>query len=165
MTAKPLGQWSFIGCDPGVTCGLAWGTFTRWIDYQTKTKWELHGASCDAGAYFELLSWKLATWGPGGENRQLLLCVEKFVTAGARGQTGKDADLTRNLVADTIRLAESYGVKVSANRATDVKPWANDKRLEKVGFPLAPKLKDSRDGGRHILFGAVKSGIADDPLA
>jgi hypothetical protein len=61
-------------------------------------------------------------------------------------------------------MAERAGAKVVLRPAAEVKPWATDKRLEKIGFPLAPKLKDARDAGRHMLFGAVKSGRADDPL-
>lgn len=168
MTGNPFGQpWSLIGGDPGGTCGLAWGTYSRYKEgvLRNPPLWDLRAASCDPEAYFELLEWKLRTWGPQGENRPVVLFVELFVTAGRnKSVKAADADATRQRVEQSRALATKYGVPVKAYPAAAVKPWASDKRLEVVGFPLAPKLKDARDAGRHLIYGAFKHGIADDPL-
>ena len=60
--------------------------------------------------------------------------------------------------------ATKAGATVVTRPASDVMTWCSDKRLETINFPLAPKMKDARAAGKHMLFGAVKSGRADDPL-
>jgi hypothetical protein len=158
MSGTP-GMWAFIGIDPGITSGIAWATYTRYIN---RSEWDVHAASCDGDAMIDLMMWRISVYQAAG--MPLLLCAEKFVDSNRRPGKQSDHDNTRAWAASSVSMARRAGVTCAERSAADVKPFCTDKRLEKIGFPLAPKLKDARDAGRHMLFGAIKSGRADDPL-
>jgi hypothetical protein len=152
-------MWAFIGIDPGITSGIAWATFTRTVNYG---EWDVHAASCDGDAMIDLMLWRISVYQEAGA--PLLLCAEKFIKSNRAPGKQSDHDKTRDWVASALNMARRAGVTCVERPASDVKPFCTDKRLERIGFPLAPKLKDARDAGRHLLFGAIKSGRADDPL-
>lgn len=155
-----IGMWAFIGIDPGITSGIAWGTFSRYVN---RSEWDLHAASCDGDALIDIMLWRIAAYQAAGCPKPLLF-AEKFIQSNRHPGKQADFEKSRDWVASAVNMATRSGATCVLRPAADVKPWATDKRLERVGFPLAPKLKDARDAGRHLLFGAVKSGKADDPL-
>lgn len=153
------GMWAFIGIDPGVTSGIAWGTCKQFIGRQY---WETHAASADPDAMLFILRRLLAEF--NAMHIPVLVQGEKFITSRKPGTGGKDADLTRRYLISAQSVSKEFDATFVQQPAGAVKPWATDKRLEAVGFPLAPKLRDARDAGRHMLFAAVKSGRVNDPL-
>lgn len=146
----------FMGVDPGITCGIAWAT---WGPF---SGWSVRAASCDLDAMLEVLGWRLRDWQRDGV--PVTLQGEKFETGNRPGAKGRDADCTRRGLEYVLSTARDFGATFVTARAADVKPWATDKRLAAIGFPLAPKLRDARDAGRHMLYAAVRSGRAPDPL-
>jgi hypothetical protein len=151
----PIG-FGFIGVDPGVTCGIAWCFYAG--------KWDTRAASCDPDGMRFILESVLCHFAVDLEI-PVLVCGEKFVTGNKPGTKGVNADVTRASLSEVEALAKLFAnTHYVAQTAAEVKPWATDRRLAAIGFPLAPKMKDSRDAGRHMLFGAVRSGRAADPL-
>lgn len=161
------GMWGFIGIDPGITSGIAWTTVTQFIGTgyaPARCDWDAHCASCDGDALIDLLLWRIDVYAALGT--PILLCGEKFVKSNRHAGSQADHDKTRDVLATCMNMARRHNplVKCVLRTAAEVKPWANDNRLSAIGFPMAPKLKDGRDAGRHMMFGAVKSGRAADPL-
>jgi hypothetical protein len=142
---------TWIGIDPGPSCGVV---VLIWED----GTWRILAFQCNADALEELLRWLFMRFHPDAA------AIELFVTSNKAGSKGADADITRMLVALVIMLCTEYGVPVVRNRATDVKPWALDKRLLRIGFPMGRKFLDARDACRHALYGAVRHGKVPDPL-
>jgi hypothetical protein len=95
--------------------------------------------------------------------------VEKFLTGRGAGSTGKNADVTRQLVYELAEVLQMFGYTVTIRPAADVKPWATDKRL--VAAQVVPSLKGMHgdmnhayDAARHCLYGAKEAGVISDPL-
>lgn len=151
-----MGFQGFIGVDPGVTCGVCWATYDEY------GLWDVHAASCNFGAMTKILVWQLSSWRDLGI--PVLLQGEEFRTGNQAGAKGKNADFTREALREALDLGKHYGATVVTHTAADVMSWASDKRLKAIGFPLAPKMKDARAAGRHMMYGAVRSGRALDPL-
>lgn len=151
---------AFIGVDPGVTCGISWGTYDTRLSPE-KPVWQVSAASCDDVAMRDILAWRLREW----QGLFVIVQAERFVTGNKPGTKGANADATRagvHTVSETVKRFKSATFVTQS--ASDVKSWATDKRLAAIGFPLAPKMRDARDAGRHMLFAAVRSGRARDPL-
>lgn len=143
---------SYIGCDPGPSTGIVVLVFD-----DVGVEWYVFQCNSDAAIY--LLGFLCQKYAPR--------CVsyEAFVPSNRAGNKGKDADTTRRIalqVEVTTAICDSYSV---ARKAADVKPWATDKRLEKLKFPMGAKFKDARDAARHALYAAVRDGKERDPLA
>lgn len=167
MSNDAPGRWAFVGIDPGVTSGIAWGTFSRFVGTGLAPGnriWDLHAASCDPEAMLYILRTVLADF--SNEDTPVMVFAEKFIESSKRAGKQSDHDTPRQYLAFAQSIAKVvFCVPFTTRAAGVVKPWATDKRLEAVGFPLAPKLKDAKDAGRHLLYGAVLSGRAEDPLA
>ncbi len=166
MIDVDIGSWGFIGLDPGITCGIAWATVDQFAATgyaKGKQNWNTSAASSNYDGWRFILSAVLIDFGNRG--LPVLVSGEKFLTGNRAGSKGENADLTREYLFNGLRLAKEMGASVSVRTAAEVKPWATDRRLEKIKFPLAPKMKDARDAGRHMLFGACKVRHITDPLA
>jgi hypothetical protein len=88
---------------------------------------------------------------------RLVLAVERFVVRARAGRSSDAAagEITRDLIGATVYLRS----------ASDVKPWATDKRLEAAGITAPPAMRHSLDGARHALFAAVHDCGLPDPLS
>lgn len=143
-----------VGVDPGPSTGLSalvWDAERR--------SWQIEAFQCTASSLSFLLD---SVIGPFDVS---LVAIEEFeVRRGSGGTTGKDADTTKLVRYQSEQIAKNRKVKYVVRKPGDVKPWATDKRLEKIGFPLGAKFRDARDSARHALFAGCKIGIFPDPL-
>lgn len=164
--------YQFMGVDPGPSCGIALLRYTPSYERQMLlSPWDWLVLQVNGAKAVEIAAGLIDHYQPKW------LFTEKFIPSNRAGTTGKDAELTREInhnieefhrrrVAETTSKWDAmYGGRQVSRPAAHVKPWSSDKRLTVTGFPMGPKFKDGRDGGRHVLFGAVKDGGARDPLA
>jgi hypothetical protein len=155
-----------IGVDPGIASGWAY------IEtYDDKPSAEFRGTTFSYGMttsvsgtvlVAEMLHEEVLKRLHEGE--QAAVAIESFVTGRGAGTKGKPADVTRNLVNSIASVFA--GLPVFYSRATDHKPWATDKRLEKAGllFEGDTSMRHSRDAARVALFNACKHLGMPDPL-
>lgn len=143
-----------IGVDPGRTTGLAL------LRLDAPLQWELIQAT--PGAVVALVE-AMAGWGPVAR-----IAVERFVV-GPRASRSADAAagaLTRDLVGALHQLGSRLGVPVSARSASEVKPWATDRRLTAAGlYRAGTGMPHARDAAGHALFSAVSDCGIPDPLS
>lgn len=165
------GILSVVAVDSGAIVGMCF------LDYRvsdgvpspvpvTVTLLQADGRSADA-----VLEAMLARW-YGMTNDTVVGrygAVEKFVTGRGAGTKGTNADITRQLVMELTERLQLHGYPVKIRAATEIKPWATDKRLERAGIPgdstLHGKARDAYDAARHCLYAAVKDAHMKDPLA
>ena len=147
-----------IGIDPGPNTGICVVKFiTRTWGMMSPAWYQCDGAAAA----------KLCTWINDSvrDSDTIKVQIEDFVSGNGAGNKGEAADITRSLVNKLGALfPDADPVYV---RATDVKPWATDKRLEKAGllYPYAgTAMRHANDAARHALYRAVKTGWPD-PLA
>jgi hypothetical protein len=120
---------------------------------------------CNARAAPALLGWLVR------ENQLAGLAVraqvEEFRAGTGAGARGLEADVTRTLVDDLAAVLKQAGVIYKVRSASEVKPWAGDKRLERAGLlAVTSKMtRDGRDAQRHLLFCAVHDYGVPDPLS
>lgn len=153
----------FIGCDVGVTCGLA---VVYWDG-----SWGHPGAyQCDAGSAAALLSWLVeVNTGSGviGGGLPVQAGIEEFRPGTGAGARGDNASVTRAQVEELKTVLVQANVPVHVRPAAMVKPWASDDRLRKAGLltVTAGMPSHARDAQRHMLFCAVHDGGVPDPLS
>lgn len=147
----------YVGVDPGPSTGIVVLVFD-----DVGVEWYVFQCNSDAAIY--LLGFLCQKYAPR--------CVsyEAFVPSNRAGNKGKDADTTRRIAGQVETTAMGFSHRIPktfivARKAADVKPWATDKRLEKLKFPMGAKFKDARDAARHALYAAVRDGKERDPLA
>lgn len=141
-----------IGIDPGPSTGIV-------VLLWDGRLWGTHAFQCTSSSAAFLLSFLIDRFSPA------VVAIEEFeVRRGSGGTTGKDADTTKQVRYEAEQISSNKGIILSVNKPGNVKPWATDKRLAKIGFPLGAKFKDARDAARHALFSMVKHGLAPDPL-
>src|ERR1700743_1974673 len=142
----------YIGVDPGPSSGIVVLVFDK-----DEVQWHVFQCSANTLAYqLGFLCQKF---------RPRIIAYELFVPSNRAGNKGKDADTTRSLAHVCKTVAVVWDMPEVGRKAADIKPWATDKRLEKLGFPMGAKFKDARDAGRHALYAAVRDGKERDPLA
>lgn len=142
----------YIGVDPGPSTGIVVLVFD-----EAGTEWYVFQCNGDAAIY--LLGFLCQKYVPRA------VSYEAFVPGNRAGNKGKDADETRRIAGQVeIAVAVVPAGFTIARKAADVKPWATDKRLEKLKFPMGAKFKDARDAARHALYCAVRDGKESDPL-
>lgn len=96
------------------------------------------------------------------------LAYEEFVAGprSARSSHHGAGKATRDMVRDLAEWARHHDIPSHTYRATDVKPWATDTRLEAAGLLVPTKgMRHTRDAARHALFTAVKHYGLPDPLS
>jgi hypothetical protein len=98
---------------------------------------------------------------------RLVLAVERFVVRARAGRSSDAAagEITRDLIGALASIGRDHGATVYLRSASDVKPWATDKRLEAAGITAPPAMRHSLDGARHALFAAVHDCGLPDPLS
>lgn len=149
---------SFIGVDPGRTCGIAMLDYSEnKIAGQTlmQVSWE--------SAQFVLES-VLAKYYAGPNIVTRVAQVEAFITGSSAGTKGGDAELTRQKAFEFAEQLQMWGYPVKIRKAADIKPWATDKRLKAAGISLPPEMRHAADAARHALYCAVHDGYRMDPL-
>lgn len=98
---------------------------------------------------------------------RLVLAVERFVVR-ARASRSSDAaagEITRDLIGALGSIGELHGATVYLRSASDVKPWATDKRLAAAGITANTAMRHAADAARHALFAAVHDCGLPDPLS
>jgi hypothetical protein len=146
----------FVGVDPGETTGLC---LLPTINQSLGSPMLLQ--TNPAAAKIALAS-MLAFY---QRDFAISVALEEFVVSqrAARSRTGP-GQVTRSVIEDVAAVAVELRVPVQRRRASDVKPWATDARLEAAGLAV-PGMRHARDAARQALFAAVKSGAVADPLS
>jgi len=141
-----------IGVDPGGTTGIA-------LRVPSGT-WELVQAT--RGAVLPIVRAMLHTY-----DYRAVIAVEQFVVGprAARSSTPEAGRIARDLIGALQSLGFELNLRVVLRSASQVKPWATDKRLQAAGVPDIPKMRDARDAARHALFCATADCGLPDPLS
>ncbi len=99
---------------------------------------------------------------------RLVVAVERYVI-GRRSSRVNDpgaSATTRNMVGDIGGWAARRHATLMQRSAADVKVWATDTRLDRVGLlDLTKGMRHARDAGRHALFCACRDFGVRDPLS
>lgn len=142
-----------IGVDPGRTTGIA--------VYDGLGDAEL--LQTTPGVVHEVVDALLSCIGP---HRPRLVAIERFVvgTRASRSASAKAGETTRELIGMVRATAIRHNAAVVERSASEVKPWATDKRLEAAGL-LVRGMPHACDAARHALYAAVKDGGLPDPLS
>lgn len=143
-----------IGVDPGPTPGVC--------VLPASAAEPVAVFQCDAASLLPLLRALIEAWGAD----RVVVAVEAWVV-GSISRTSRSAGaVTRGLIGEVEALADEFThVAVVVRRATDVKPWATDRRLDAAGLlARTAGLPHARDGARHALFSASRDSGAPDPL-
>lgn len=94
--------------------------------------------------------------------------MERFVVGprASRSSTPEAGKITRAVENSVWNWAADHGLLPTLRSASEVKPWATDRRLTLTGiYDRTAGMRHARDGGRHALFEArMNHGIAD-PLS
>jgi hypothetical protein len=147
----------YMGVDPGPSTGIVL------LIVHPDGAWMWHVFQVDGNTAFWLIQQLYESFSPR------VVAIEAFVPSNRAGTNGRDAELTRRIADHAYQLVSGIRRNPPSvprkRKAAEVKPWANDKRLEKAGFPLGAKFKDARDAGRQAMFAAVRDGKERDPLA
>lgn len=96
------------------------------------------------------------------------IAMERYVVGrrAARSSTPAAGARTRDMVGEVTGWATDKRLPVHARSASDVKPWAVDKRLHAAGLlDLTAGMRHARDAARHALFCAVKDYGLPDPMS
>lgn len=147
-----------IGVDPGPSTGIV---KLYWDD---KTVCPLEIVQCNALSAPSVVDALIRR-----AVHPVYIAIEKFVDGrrSGRGNAPGAAKVTRDLITNlTIEYSGKQPHMLLIFRsASEVKPWANDERLHRVGLWTATKgMTHARDAARHALFAAVKLGVPD-PLS
>lgn len=154
---------SAIGVDPGPRTGLCF------IDYaggqvvgHTLLQVDWRSARHVLGA---VLANYYTETGPAGFMRRVA-SVEAWTEARS-GSAGKPGTVTRQLVVELTEELQLFGYQVTIRKAADVKPWASDRRLEKVfgKESFHGDMNHAFDAARHCIYGARQAELCPDPLA
>jgi hypothetical protein len=155
-----LDELIVIGIDPGPTTGIV---ELKWSDdAQAFTRKRI--AQCNSPAALAVV----AAFILEHDTAPTFLAIEKFVDGrrSGRGNSPVSGRVTRDVIAAlTLEYTDYPLTTVELRSASEVKPWANDERLHRVGLWSATKgMTHARDAARHALFAAVKHGVPD-PLS
>lgn len=148
-----------IGVDPGQTTGIA---EVRWENDKPAG---VRVAQCSPDAVVPIIDVFLLDRGTA----EAVIAVEQFVDGkhAGRGNAPAAARTTRALV-NSIRdtFTGLARVHLVFRSAAEVKPWANDERLNRAGLWAPTKgMNHARDAARHALFAAVRDGLMPDPMS
>jgi hypothetical protein len=150
-----------LGVDPGPLPGVVGLLF---VDNKLDTPDIIQ---CSANVCPWLVTMLLETTSGHGAIRTIL-AVEKFVIGGrsTRVSTPGASAKTRELLVELRAGASADGRYVVERSASEVKIWATDARLHKLGLLDATKgMTHARDAARHALFAACRDLGVPDPLS
>jgi hypothetical protein len=146
-----------IGVDPGEVTGIV---AVPYLDGRQLTPMVLQ---CDHYNAVPLVESILRSGWHRPAESELVLVVEQFVvsTRAAKSGTAAAGRITRAMIAELGAFEP-----VLTQTASQVKPWATDRRLAAAGL-LSPtdKLPHARDAARHALFASVRRGTTRDPMS
>lgn len=146
-----------VGVDPGQTTGIA--TLLS-LDVTPDENPQL--IQCTHGVALQIVRGLLDNaW----VDRRVL-AIERFVVGprSSRSSSPKAGVVTRELIGLLQMLGEGRGALVVQRSASDVKPWATDKRLSAAGL-LVKGMPHAADAARHALYSATKDAGLPDPLS
>ncbi|MET0423635.1 MAG: hypothetical protein ABW046_07165 [Actinoplanes sp.] len=96
------------------------------------------------------------------------IALEQFVVGrrAARSSSPAAGAVTRSMVGVVTSWSSLPNLTLRQRSASEVKPWATDKRLHAAGL-LDPTIgmRHARDAARHALFCAVSDYGLPDPLS
>lgn len=104
----------------------------------------------------------------GADGRQKVLAIERFVVGHrAAGSAHATAGrITRDLIAPLREIGMRKGARVVLRSASEVMPWATNKRLDAAGLLTGPKgMPHALAATRHALYAAVRECGLPDPLS
>jgi hypothetical protein len=96
------------------------------------------------------------------------LQVEKFVVGprSAKSATAYAGQQTREMIGAVMAVSRRTNVHTVTRSASEVMPWASDRRLSAVKLYTGTKgMPHARAAARHALFIAVRDGGLPDPLS
>lgn len=98
---------------------------------------------------------------------RLVLAIERFVVRARAGRSNDAAagEITRDLISALGAIGQLHGATVYLRNASDVKPWATDKRLAAAGMNISSTMRHAGDAARHALYAAVHDCGLPDPLS
>jgi hypothetical protein len=152
-----------LGVDPGPTPGIVRLLLNEGARYRIITDWTVEVVQCTAGALVPVLN-ALADVPESTAD----LTYEAFVVGyrASRSRTASAGKATRDMTRDLAGWAAHHDIPSHTYRATDVKPWATDERLDAAGLLEPTKgMRHARDAARHALFTAVRAYGLPDPLS
>jgi hypothetical protein len=96
-----------------------------------------------------------------------VVAVERFVVRSRAGRSSdaQAGEVTRNLIGQLSIMQGLSSIEVFLRSASEVKPWATDKRLTAAGIEGLTAMRHAADAARHALFAAVKDCGVRDPLS
>lgn len=141
-----------IGVDPGRTTGIA-------IYDPAAPTWDL--IQCTPDAVLWIIEHAIDDLGARR------IAVERFVVGPRAGRSAdaKAGEITRDLIGALGTFQETYGVAVFLRSASEVKPWATNKRLAAAGVNTCSTMRHAADAARQALFAAVRDCGVVDPLS
>jgi hypothetical protein len=152
-----------LGVDPGPTPGIV-RLVLQMAGYQNLYRIEsVEVVQCTAGALVPVLNGLADV-----PESATALAYEGFVSGprASRSSTPAAGKTTRDMTRDLAAWAAHHDIPSHTYRATDVKPWATDERLDRAGLLEPTKgMRHARDGARHALYSAVKHYGLPDPLS
>lgn len=98
----------------------------------------------------------------------MVLAGERFVVGPLAGRVRTPAGgrAAREAMARIAQWAHGHQLRYVERSATEVKPWATDARLGRIGLLESTKgMRHARDAARHALFAAVRDCGLADPLS
>src|SRR5687767_7464578 len=155
---------AIIGVDPGKTTGIALLAWHRWTSGNGGV-WDppvlLQSSREGVLTVVEALFRRTVDQGS-----DVALSVERFVSGPRSGKlaTPAGATIARELIGELTSWAKSANVTVYLRSAAEVKPWASDARLKKVGAEHRG-MPHALDSARHALFTGVRAYGFPDPLS
>jgi hypothetical protein len=143
-----------IGVDPGSTTGLARIDLDAWRPAAL--------AQVTPELVLDTVEMLLGAQDPA----EVLLAVEAFVVGPRAGRSSTPAGgrTARDLIGALQAWAGDRGMRVVLRSASEVKPWATDRRLIAAGL-LVKGMPHAADAGRHSLFAAASDCGLPDPLS
>lgn len=151
-----------VGVDPGPVPGVA----TLYYDSHGKLR-QATVLQCDPQSLINLVQGQLKLSWDAAIGLRRLLAVERFVIGARASRVSSPAAAARvrDQVGALTHMATEFDLSISVRSASEVKPWATEKRLVNAGFNLPKGMPHAADAARHCLFAAVKDGGVPDPLS
>ena len=146
-----------VGIDPGITSGV----FV--VETVNETTWRTSAAQFKETKNNLGVVPYVSALMKGREKGTTLLAIEKFIVSNRTAMSRNGRSRTASL--DLISVLGTVNATTSTNSAATVKTWANNERLEALGWINETRgMPHARDAARHVLYALVKFGGWPDPL-